>query len=112
MNRHVGDAKTITNKEGLTLKKKLTTVIATFLFVFALAIPVSAQEAAQFSAATANDQNTMYNQDARYNTNNVRANTATTDNNRGIDWGWLGLLGLFGLAGMRKRVSDPDRSNR
>lgn len=94
------------------MKKKITTVIATFLFVFALAIPVSAQEATQIATAAVNDQNTMYNHDARYNTNNVRANSATTDNNRGIDWGWLGLLGLFGLAGMRKRVSDPDRSNR
>ncbi|CAH1190978.1 MULTISPECIES: WGxxGxxG family protein [Paenibacillus] len=95
------------------MKKKVTAVIATFLFVFALALPVSAQEATQIATATVNDQNTVYTHDARYNTNNVRANSATTtDNNRGIDWGWLGLLGLFGLAGMRKRVSDPDRSNR
>lgn len=39
-----------------------------------------------------------------YRTNSVRAQSTTT--NRGSNWGWLGLLGLFGLAGMRRRESD------
>lgn len=42
--------------------------------------------------------------------NNVRT-YATTDNDRGFDWGnwgWLGLAGLIGLAGMRGR--DRDRA--
>lgn len=39
-----------------------------------------------------------------YRTNTVRAQSTTT--NRGSNWGWLGLLGLFGLAGMRRRESD------
>lgn len=34
-----------------------------------------------------------------YGTNNVNAYTTT---GRGFSWGWLGLLGLFGLAGMRR----------
>jgi len=33
--------------------------------------------------------------------NATRANAATNDD--GMDWGWLGLAGLFGLAGMRGR---------
>lgn len=37
-----------------------------------------------------------------------RAN-ATVDNND-FDWGWLGLLGLAGLIGMRSRESDRDRA--
>lgn len=51
-----------------------------------------------------------------YNRHNVNANRAnyratantTTTANRGFSWGWLGLLGLFGLAGMRSR--DRDRA--
>lgn len=38
-----------------------------------------------------------------YRTNTVRAQSTTS---AGSNWGWLGLLGLFGLAGMRKRESD------
>ena len=29
--------------------------------------------------------------------------TQNADNNRGHDWGWLGLLGLVGLSGLRGR---------
>jgi hypothetical protein len=39
--------------------------------------------------------------------NTVRAMETTT--RRGFDWGWLGLLGLFGLAGMRSRSRDEVR---
>ncbi|QKS46460.1 WGxxGxxG-CTERM domain-containing protein [Paenibacillus cellulosilyticus] len=44
--------------------------------------------------------------------NNVRTNNyrATATDNRGFDWGWLGLLGLFGLAGMRSRSRDRDHA--
>lgn len=38
-----------------------------------------------------------------YRTNTVRARAVT---GTGSNWGWLGLLGLFGLAGMRRRESD------
>lgn len=52
-----------------------------------------------------------------YNVNNVRTNanrnmyraTATTTTTRGFSWGWLGLIGLFGLAGMRSRSRDDVR---
>lgn len=49
----------------------------------------------------------------RATTNNLRTNNyraaATTTNNRGFSWGWLGLIGLFGLAGMRSRSRDDIR---
>ncbi|WP_027085225.1 WGxxGxxG family protein [Cohnella panacarvi] len=60
------------------------------------------------------DRNRMnaYNTN-RVTTNGVRTNSyraaATTTNNRGFSWGWLGLLGLFGLAGMRSRSRDDVR---
>jgi|GEM_PF-2413713 hypothetical protein len=41
-------------------------------------------------------------------TNNYRATAANND--RGFDWGWLGLLGLFGLAGMRSRSRERDHA--
>ncbi|WP_293199464.1 WGxxGxxG family protein [Paenibacillus sp.] len=48
--------------------------------------------------------NGNYRNNGDYRTKSVRTNAATTD--RGTNWGWLGLLGLFGLAGMRKRATD------
>ncbi|REK74515.1 WGxxGxxG family protein [Paenibacillus paeoniae] len=55
-----------------------------------------------------NTNNNTYNRNnANMNRTNYRAtaNTTTTAN-RGFSWGWLGLLGLFGLAGMRSRDRD------
>lgn len=52
-----------------------------------------------------NNRTTM-NGTNNYRTNNVRA-TAAADND-GFDWGWVGLLGLIGLAGMRNR--DRERT--
>ncbi len=37
----------------------------------------------------------------RIHTNNYR--TTALDNNRGTNWGWLGLIGLAGLFGLRSR---------
>lgn len=62
-----------------------------------------------------NSTNRALGTDMNYigNGNNVRANnyraTATNDD-RGFDWGWLGLIGLFGLAGMRSRSRDRDHA--
>ena len=39
---------------------------------------------------------------------NYRANAAVDDND--FDWGWLGLIGLAGLVGMRGRERDRDRA--
>ncbi|KRF05463.1 hypothetical protein ASG89_20230 [Paenibacillus sp. Soil766] len=44
-----------------------------------------------------------------YGTNSYRAN-ATTDNDNDMDWGWLGLVGLLGLAGLRSNNKRRDES--
>ncbi|WP_065387222.1 WGxxGxxG family protein [Bacillus sp. FJAT-26390] len=59
------------------------------------AIPVSAE-----NYDRSNNGTTM-------NANNYRTNATTDDD--GFDWGWLGLLGLIGLAGARNRARDRDR---
>ncbi|WP_409344601.1 WGxxGxxG family protein [Paenibacillus sp. MBLB4367] len=41
----------------------------------------------------------------KYNMNGYQMQAAP---NRNFNWGWLGLLGLFGLAGMRSRGRDYD----
>lgn len=51
--------------------------------------------------------NGNYRNNGDYRTNSLRTNAATTTTrDNGMSWGWLGLLGLFGLAGMRKRATD------
>lgn len=40
---------------------------------------------------------------------NYRANATTVDDND-FGWGWLGLIGLAGLFGMRSRERDRDRA--
>ena len=40
------------------------------------------------------------------NANSDRGNPTTQNDNRGHDWGWLGLLGLAGLGGLRGRTRD------
>ncbi|MFC6331614.1 WGxxGxxG family protein [Paenibacillus septentrionalis] len=50
--------------------------------------------------------NTTNNQSDRYRAtaNNYRTNAV--DNDRGNNWGWLGLLGLTGLLGLRSRQRE------
>jgi MYXO-CTERM domain-containing protein len=38
-----------------------------------------------------------------YHPTSTRYRTTATTTGRSFSWGWLGLLGLFGLAGMRSR---------
>jgi MYXO-CTERM domain-containing protein len=38
-----------------------------------------------------------------YHPTGTRYRTTATTTGRNFSWGWLGLLGLFGLAGMRSR---------
>lgn len=35
--------------------------------------------------------------------NNANASSAPRDDDRGHDWGWIGLLGLAGLGGLMRR---------
>lgn len=79
--------------------KKLLLVIGFVGCLLLNAFPASAEQMNHPYGDTNMNANTSTN------TNNYRA-TATDDNRRGFDWGWLGLLGLFGLAGARNRSRE------
>ncbi|MCM3636050.1 WGxxGxxG family protein [Paenibacillus camelliae] len=53
-----------------------------------------------------NNNNMMNNQTGRYNANSTNYRATAVDNDRGTDWGWLGLLGLTGLLGLRSRSRE------
>jgi hypothetical protein len=64
-------------------------------------------------------QDTVTSSATTPNTSPATANTGTGavtryDDQRGFDWGWVGLLGLLGLLGLRKPTSvvyqDRDRT--
>lgn len=86
--------------------------ICSLLFVFAilssaLSIPAFAQESNRVDMmamdnSTSNATMSGYGTDRalNMNANNYRTNAATDDNNN--NWGWIGLLGLAGLFGLRK----------
>lgn len=75
--------------------------MATFVLSFALILSLHA-----FADSTPNGDviavNTTMN-----NANNTTHAYTTTDNN--TNWGWLGLVGLLGLAGMRNRSKNPEK---
>ncbi|MGQ8873965.1 WGxxGxxG family protein [Paenibacillus sp. TSA_86.1] len=89
------------------MKKQITTFVVSICLLGALAVPASAHSVNE-ATQDGRSINTYQNNSSNYQPNSVRANS--TDNDNGMDWGWLGLLGLLGLAGMRKRVTD--HSNR
>lgn len=64
----------------------------------------------QFQNVNANDAGmTNHDRNNRMQTNtNDGYRPLNTNENRGMDWGWLGLLGLIGLTGLFKR--DPQRN--
>jgi MYXO-CTERM domain-containing protein len=86
------------------MKKQITTAVVSIFLLGALAVPASAQNVNE-ATMDGRDNNTYHYNSSNYNPSGVRANS-TTDDGKRMDWGWLGLLGLLSLAGMRKRVSD------
>lgn len=86
------------------MKKRLAVSVITAAMSILLVVPAFAN--GNGNGGVSNGMNTN-STDGRYNTNSVHTN-ATNDND-GIDWGWLGLLGLFGLAGLRNKRHDPQR---
>jgi MYXO-CTERM domain-containing protein len=50
--------------------------------------------------------NNNNNFDNTYRTRNVAATNDNDDDDNDMDWGWLGLIGLAGLFGRRRRDND------
>lgn len=80
--------------------RKLRIVVLALALVTAVNVPVFA-EGVNDNVNNRNNVNT-------YQGNNYR--TAATDND--VDWGWIGLLGLAGLFGLRGRNRDPEPERR
>lgn len=78
------------------MKKYLATFIAVSSLALILVVPAFAEN----NNMNTNDMNTN-----NVNTNSYNANATRNDND--TDWGWLGLLGLAGLVGLRRR--NPER---
>jgi MYXO-CTERM domain-containing protein len=114
--------------EGTMMKKQLLSFAAISSVALMLTVPVFANGSmvngynnmnSNYSNGVTNyaDGNMYTNHGmGTYSTRNtinpsLNANSytakATTGTGRGNNWGWLGLLGLFGLAGMRSR--NPER---
>lgn len=91
------------------MKKLLATAVLSFGLL--LSLPVLADQTSAESVRAANTTAAGTMDGANNNNNNNGNNTtrayATTDNN--MDWGWIGLAGLLGLAGLRNRSKDPEK---
>lgn len=72
---------------------KQLTLLKSGLSVFALSLTFLA---APLAAQTANNTNA-------YNTNTNTTATRVVERDDDTDWGWAGLLGLLGLAGLMKK---------
>lgn len=72
-----------------------------FALMFTLAFTFTVIGTATYAADTngGNDTN---------NNNDMAAETATDDDDDDMDWGWIGLLGLAGLMGMKRRDDRKD----
>lgn len=90
------------------MKKLCSLLIAFSIVSSAMTIPVFAEKSEKSNQTDIMvlDNNQMVNNGTNVNTNNYRTNAATYDND--MDWGWLGLIGLAGLIGLRSR--DRERT--
>ncbi|SFJ83489.1 WGxxGxxG family protein [Thermoflavimicrobium dichotomicum] len=81
------------------MKKFIALFVSTvMLTVFAIQVPhVSAEITGQVVQVNDNNKNT-----GRGMVNNIRR-TATGTKDNDYDWGWIGLAGLLGLLGLRRR---------
>ncbi|WP_168928290.1 WGxxGxxG family protein [Paenibacillus ginsengarvi] len=76
--------------------------MATFVLSFGLFLSQPT-----FAEGTPTDNAIAVNTTMNNATNTTHA--YATDNRNNNNWGWLGLAGLLGLAGMRNRSKDPQK---
>ncbi|WP_181351259.1 WGxxGxxG family protein [Thalassobacillus sp. CUG 92003] len=77
--------------------KKLSTILCTLVFT-----------AMVFTNSVSAENNNNYNEqdvNQNYDVRDTAANNAADD---GMNWEWVGLLGLAGLLGLRRK--DPDKA--
>lgn len=92
------------------MKKLLAATVLSFGLLLSLPAIDGQASAESVRAVNTTAAGTM---DGTNNNNNNANNTtrafATTDNNNNMDWGWIGLAGLLGLAGLRNRSRNPEK---
>lgn len=86
------------------MKKMWSILLILACFALVYSVPVFADRA-NTSATRSGMESNQRIMDNSMNANNYRVNAAD-DND--MDWGWLGLLGLAGLFGLRSR--DRERT--
>lgn len=79
------------------MMKKVLALIFALTFSFTVFSSANAAYAADTNGG--NDTN---------NNNDMAAETATDDDDDDMEWGWIGLLGLAGLMGMKRRDDRKD----
>ena len=72
-------------------------------------IIVAATAAVLLSAGAAIAQAPPTSDDANYP--GTVAAPAVVEEDDGMDWGWLGVIGLAGLLGLKKRKDEPVRTH-
>ena len=76
------------------MKNTFTKIVGASILTLSLAtlpstLPASAQSGSSSTTTTTSPT--------------TESQTSTTDTGTGFDWGWLGLLGLFGLGGLARK---------
>ncbi|MDF2716937.1 MAG: hypothetical protein K0R28_3862 [Paenibacillus sp.] len=91
------------------MKKLLAAAVLSFGLLLSLPAIDGQASAESVRAVNTTAAGTMdgANNNNNNNANNTTRALATTDNN--MDWGWIGLAGLLGLAGLRNRSRNPEK---
>jgi hypothetical protein len=84
--------------------KKLQIVLMTLMLTTVLGTQVFAENI----GVDRNMNNTQTNTTSYQSANTNYYRTTATDGNYRRNWGWLELLGLIGLAGLRGRNENPE----